>query len=148
MIAAPKLGRIAGVILDAPIDDLYTTGDRMIAGIAKRRSLGPEIPQLLRAVMLFGAEHFGGVDFAGTDTVGSLCRLSPKIPILLIAAGEDDRVPNAGTQRLLEKLATEPDKKQLWLVAAATHGKVWEVEPQEYRKQIGKLLDQAVGPEQ
>lgn len=148
MIAAPQIERIAGVILDAPIDDLYATGDRMLGGIAKRRQLGPAIPKPLRALILYSAEHLGGVDFAGAATTASLCRLSPKIPILLIGAGQDDRVPMEATQALFDKLPTERDKKQIWLVESATHGKVWEAEPAEYRKKVAGLVDLAVGPEQ
>src|SRR5262249_34960694 len=145
MIAAPKIERIAGLILDAPIDDLYATGDRMLGGLARRRALGPAIPKPMRAMILFSAEHFGGVDFEGAATTASLCRISPKIPILLIGAGQDDRVPMETAQALFEKLPTEPDKKQIWLVEAATHGKVWEAEPAEYRKHVERLVDLAVG---
>jgi alpha-beta hydrolase superfamily lysophospholipase len=148
MIASPKIERLAGLILDAPIDDLYATGDRMLGGLAKRRALGPDIPKPMRALILYSAQHLGGVDFAGAATTASLCRISPKIPILLIGAGVDDRVPMETTQALFDKLPTEPDRKQIWLVEAATHGKVWEAEPEEYRKRVASLLDLAVGPEQ
>lgn len=148
MIASPRIERIAGVVLDAPIVDLEATGDRMLAGIAKHSQFDLPIPRPLRAVILFGADHFGGVDFARSDTAASLCRISPKIPILLIAAGQDDRVPLEEAQALFAKLPTEPDRKQLWTVDSATHGKVWEVEPEEYRKRVAGLIDLAVGPEQ
>jgi uncharacterized protein len=148
MIAAPKIERIAGLILDAPIDDLYATGDRMLGGLAKRRQLGPAIPKPMRALILWSAEHFGGVDFEGAATTASLCRISPKIPILLIGAGQDDRVPMETAQALFEKLPTDPGRKQIWLVESATHGKVWEAAPEEYRKRVAGLVDLAVGPEQ
>ena len=148
MVAAPRIDQIAGVILDAPIDDLRAVGDRMLGGLATRRGFGPDIPAPMRALILFSAEHLGGLDFKGNDSGAALCQLSPKIPILLIGAGKDDRVPPEAVQALYARLRTEPAKKQIWLVDAASHGKVWEAEPAEYRKRLASFLDLSVGPEQ
>src|SRR5262249_61825114 len=64
-MAAPDEKGLAALILDAPIDDLHATGEHMLEGFAARRNAGPALPAPIRSLMLFGAGHFGGVDFAG-----------------------------------------------------------------------------------
>jgi len=128
-LAAPDAKDLAALILDAPIDDLRAAGDHMLEGFATRRNQGPTIPAPIRSLMLFGAGHFGGVDFAGADVRGALSRLPKSVAVLLVSAGQDDRVPVDSVRATFDRLPTDPAKKDLWIVPDAKHGKVWEVDP-------------------
>jgi hypothetical protein len=145
-LAAPDAPGLAAVILDAPIDDLRATGDKMLEGMASRRNQGPAIPGPLRSLMLYGAGRFGGVDFEHADVRGALARLPKSVAVLFVGAGQDDRVPVESVKALFDSLPTDPAKKDLWIVPNAMHGKVWEVDPEGYREHLAKLLDRALGP--
>jgi alpha-beta hydrolase superfamily lysophospholipase len=145
-LAAPDAPRLAALILDAPIDDLHDAGDRMLEGFASRRNQGPTIPGPIRSLMLFGAGTFGGVDFEHADVRGALSRLPKSIAVLLVSAGQDDRVPVDSVRALYDRLPTDPAKKDLWIVPDAKHGKVWEVDPAGYRQHLEQLLERALGP--
>ena len=146
-LAAPDAPRLAALILDAPIDDLHAAGDRMLEGFATRRNQGPTIPAPIRSLMLFGAGTFGGVDFDHADVRGALSRLPKSVAVLLVSAGQDDRVPVDAVRATFDRLPTDPAKKDLWIVPDAKHGKVWEVDPTGYRQHLAALLDRALGPE-
>lgn len=145
-LAAPDAKGLAALILDAPIDDLHATGDRMLEGFAARRNQGPTLPAPIRSLMLWGAGTFGGVDFDHATARAALSRLPKNVPVLFIAAGQDDRVPVDAVKSWFDALPTEADRKDLWIVPDAKHGKVWEVDPAGYRAHLEALLDRALGP--
>ncbi len=145
-LAAPDAKDLAALILDAPIDDLHAVGDKMLQGFAARRNQGPTLPAPIRSLMLFGAGTFGGVDFDHATPRAALSRLPKSIPVLFIAAGQDDRVPVESVKSWFDALPTEADRKDLWIVPEAKHGKVWEVDPAGYRAHLEQLLDRALGP--
>ena len=145
-LAAPDAPRLAALILDAPIDDLHAVGDRMLQGFAARRNQGPTLPAPIRSLMLFGAGTFGGVDFDHANAREALSRLPKSVAVLFIAAGQDDRVPVDSVKSWFDALPTEVDKKDLWIVPEAKHGKVWEVDPAGYRAHLEQILDRALGP--
>jgi hypothetical protein len=145
-LAAPDAPRLAALILDAPIDDLHATGDRMLQGFAARRNQGPTLPAPIRSLMLFGAGTFGGVDFDHANARAALSRLPKSVAVLFISAGQDDRVPVESVRSGFDALPTEADKKDLWIVPEAKHGKVWEVDPAGYRAHLEQILDGALGP--
>jgi len=145
-LAAPDAPRLAALILDAPIDDLHAAGNRMLEGFAARRNQGPTIPAPIRSLMLFGAGAFGGVDFDHADVRGALSRLPKSVAVLLVSAGQDDRVPVDSVRAMYDRLPTDPAKKDLWIVPDAKHGKVWEVDPAGYRAHLEQILERALGP--
>ena len=144
-LAAPQVPDVAGLILDAPIDDLEATAKRLLSGSGgRRRAQG--IPQPFRAIALWSAERLGGVPFDEVRPPEALARLSPRLPILLVAAGHDVRSPPEAVQRLYDELPTDPDRKELWLVPESEHGKVWVVAPDSYREHLARFLDEALAP--
>jgi hypothetical protein len=145
-LAAPDAPRLAALILDAPIDDLHAAGDHMLEGFAARRNQGPTIPAPIRSLMLFGAGTLGGVDFEHADVRGALSRLPKSVAVLLVSAGQDDRVPVDSVRAMYDRLPTDPAKKDLWIVPDAKHGKVWEVDPAGYRAHLEQILERALGP--
>jgi alpha-beta hydrolase superfamily lysophospholipase len=144
-LAAPDAQDLAALILDAPIDDLHATGDRMLQGFAARRNQGPTLPAPIRSLMLFGAGTFGGVDFEHATARAALSRLPKSTAVLFITAGQDDRVPVNSVKSWFDALPTEADRKELWIVPDAKHGKVWEVDPAGYRQHLAAILDKALG---
>jgi alpha-beta hydrolase superfamily lysophospholipase len=145
-LAAPDAQDLAALILDAPIDDLHATGDKMLQGFAARRNQGPTLPAPIRSLMLFGAGTFGGVDFDHATARTALSRLPKSTAVLFITAGQDDRVPVESVKSWFAALPTEPDRKDLWIVPDAKHGKVWEVDPAGYRAHLEQILERALGP--
>jgi pimeloyl-ACP methyl ester carboxylesterase len=96
--------------------------------------------------MLFGAGTFGGVDFDHATARTALSRLPKSTAVLFITAGQDDRVPVESVKSWFATLPTEPDRKDLWIVPDAKHGKVWEVDPAGYRAHLERVLERALGP--
>ncbi len=143
-LAAPDAQDLAALILDAPIDDLHAAGDHMLEGFATRRNQGPTIPAPIRSLMLFGAGHFGGVDFEGARVRDALGRLPKSVAVLLVSAGQDDRVPVESVRATFDRLPTDPAKKEIWIVPDAKHGKVWEVDPAGYRKHLEQVLERGL----
>jgi hypothetical protein len=45
---------------------------------------------------------------------------------------------------LFAALPTAPDRKELWMVPEASHGKVWITAADEYRRKLARLCDEAV----
>lgn len=136
-IAAPRIERLDALILDAPIDDLRATAERLLATGDGR---GGSLPQPLRGVLLGGAQLFGTIPFDDVVPRHAIAALSPTVPILMIGAGQDARVPPDAVRAYFDSLPTEPAKKQLWIVDEAKHGHVWLVDPEGYRRQLRDFL--------
>jgi pimeloyl-ACP methyl ester carboxylesterase len=140
-LAAPEIPDLAGVIFDAPIDDLRATAERMLVGGPGR---GFALPQPFRFVTLWSAEHLGRVPFDEVRPRFALKRLRPDLPVLFISAGHDVRCPPDAVLSLFDSLPTRPDRKELWLVPDAEHGKVWYARPDEYRRHLADFVERVV----
>jgi len=142
-IAAPRIPDLAGLVLDAPIDDFEAVAHRAL----KRGPLTFSIVDPWASTVLLSARLLGGVPF-GRDKPGeSLRKLSPETAVLLIGAGRDKRVPPESVRGLFETLPTPPGRKEIWIEPEAAHGKVWEAAPEAYRRHLAWLCDEAVGAE-
>jgi pimeloyl-ACP methyl ester carboxylesterase len=141
-LAAPDIPGLGALILDAPMDSLRATGTRMIARFP---ASVPGLSGYWRHAILWSAEHLGRLPFDAVNPRESLARLSPHVPVLLIAAGHDWRMPPETVRALFESLPTDPERKELWIEPEATHGKVWVVAPEEYREHLARLVEAAVG---
>jgi hypothetical protein len=137
-LAAPGIPDLAGLVLDAPLEELRATADRMLAGGRGRRGIG--LVQPFRAVALWSAEHLAGVPFDEVRPIDVLARLPPDLPVLLIAAGLDERSPPDVARAILAALPAAPDRKELWLVPDAEHGKVWLTAPADYRRHLERFV--------
>lgn len=136
-IAAPKIERLSALILDAPLEDLRSTAERMLESGDGR---GGGLPQPIRGLVLGTAALCGSIPFDDVVPVRAIAGLSPEIPVLLIGAGQDGRVPPAAVRAYFTSLPTLPDRKQLWIDAKATHGHVWIQDPGRYRDHLIALL--------
>lgn len=135
-IAAPKIERLSALILDAPLDDLRATTERLLETGDGRGGL----PQPIRGVLLGSFESFGSIPFDDVVPIRAIAGLSPEIPVLLIGAGQDGRMPPATVRAYFMALPTLPDRKQLWIDANATHSHVWTQNPARYRDHLVALL--------
>jgi pimeloyl-ACP methyl ester carboxylesterase len=70
----------------------------------------------------------------------ALRALDPAVPVLLIGAGDDQRMPPENVRALFAALPTLPERKWLWICEDAEHGKVWEAAPEEYQRWLEQLL--------
>jgi pimeloyl-ACP methyl ester carboxylesterase len=139
-IAAPRIPDLAGLVLDAPIDDLEATARRELRSGGLARS----ILEPWASTILLSARFLGGVPITEVKPGKALAGLRPEVVVLLVGAGKDDRIPPASVQALFDSLPTPPNHKQIWIEPAATHGKVWAAAPEEYRRRLAQLCTQAI----
>lgn len=139
-IAAPQIPDLAGLVLDAPIDDLEATARREL----KSGDFARSILEPWATTILWSARLLGGVPIAEVKPGKALAALRPEVVVLLIGAGKDDRVPPASVRALFESIPTPPSRKQMWIQPDATHGKVWAAAPEEYRRRLTQLCTQAI----
>jgi dienelactone hydrolase len=136
-LAAPQIPDLAGLVLDAPMDDLGPAAGRMLGLIG--------IPQPWKGTILWSFRRLGGVPLEEVSPTRALAGLSPRVQVLLIGAGQDKRMPPDTVRALYDGLPTPPDRKELWIEPDATHGKVWVAAPEEYRERVARFCERALG---
>jgi len=141
-LAAPQIPDLAGLVLDAPMDDAGPTARRVLGN----GGLWSSIREPWASELLLSARFLGGVPLSEVHPGKALERLSPRVAVLLIGAGLDHRMPPETVRGIYESLPTPEDRKQLWIEPASTHGKVWVHAPREYREHLAWLCDRAAGP--
>jgi uncharacterized protein len=139
-LAAPQLPGLAGLVLDAPMDDLRATALREL----RRDGLMQSIRDPWAWTILWSAEHLAGVPIDAVKPREALARLPPGVEVLFIGAGYDGRMPPDSVRALFDRLPTAPDRKQLWIEPEATHGKVWVAAPDEYRRHLARFCARLV----
>jgi pimeloyl-ACP methyl ester carboxylesterase len=135
--AVPQVPRLAGLVLDAPMDDLPSTARRLLAS-------GPfwqSIREPWATEILLSARYLRGVPIFEVKPREALARLSPSTAVLFIGAGHDERMPPETVRALYEALPTAPGRKELWIEPDATHGKVWVKAPEEYRRRLARFCE-------
>jgi len=142
-LAAPRVEALDALVLDAPMDDLAATARREL----KRGSAWDSIVEPWASTTLLAAQYAFGVPIDQVKPAKALAQLSPKVSVLLIGAGKDERMPPASVRALFDALPTPPERKQLWIDESATHGKVFVTAADEYRRRLAAFLDQALGPQ-
>jgi len=141
-LAAPQVPDLAGLVLDAPMDDLEATALRELRSGPLARS----IRQPWAWTILWSARHLGGIPIQAVNPREALKRLPPGVPVLFIGAGRDERMPPETVRALFDALPTAPDRKELWIQAEATHGKVWVAAPDEYRRRLAGFCAKVAEP--
>jgi pimeloyl-ACP methyl ester carboxylesterase len=139
--AAPQTPDLAGLVLDAPMDDLRATAMRELRSGGWKES----IREPWASTILLSARLLRGVPIDEVKPREALARLPPSVAVLFIGAGQDERMPPASVRALFEALPTPPDRKELWIEPEATHGKVWVKSPDEYRRRLAAFLERAIG---
>lgn len=131
-LAAPEIPDLAGIVLDAPIDDLEASA---------RRWIGKAIPRPWSSLMLLSAEYLGGIPISSVKPGTALLGLDPEVEVLLIGAGHDVRAPPDRVKALFAALPTLPDRKEMWIDPEASHGKVWLDAPDEYHRRLARFCE-------
>jgi len=138
-LALPRIDGVAGVVLDAPIDDMSSAAHRLLGLIGHRRPMfGIGAPW--QALVLRSLEVWSGIDLAAISPIGVLSTLPHDLPILVIGAGIDERAPPATVERLFAVLPMEERRKQLWMVPDSEHGRVFLDRPADYAERLRWLL--------
>lgn len=138
--AAPQVPKLAGLILDAPMDDLVATARRELGSGGFWQS----IRDPWAFAILFFAQRLGGVPLDEVRPREALARLPPSVAVLFIGAGHDERMPSDSVRALFDALPTAPDRKDLWIEPEATHGKVWVKAPEEYRRRLARFCERVI----
>lgn len=142
-LAAPRVRRLAGLVLDAPLDDLQSTGERMLnlPPRAGRRRLS--LPQPFRALVLHSVELWAGIDLEAIAPPSALRQVPPDVPALIIGGGDDLRAPPEVVRQVYDALLAPPGTKELWIREGSDHGSVWTDDPAGYKARLTALLERA-----
>ncbi|MBK8974811.1 MAG: alpha/beta hydrolase [Planctomycetes bacterium] len=143
-LAAPRIEGLAGLVLDAPMDTAAATAARMLGGAGSPSGAGRHLrfPEPLRSLALAALEFFSDVSLDEVRPIDALCGVPPELPVLIIGAGIDDRMPPAVVRDVFDALPTLADRKQLWIAPDAEHGRVFDADPLGYRDHLAWLLGQ------
>ncbi|MFY9345121.1 MAG: alpha/beta fold hydrolase, partial [Planctomycetota bacterium] len=140
-LALPRLDRVAGVVLDSPIDDLQAAAHRMLGfdrGGDRRSWFRVDEPWA--SLVIRALEAWSDIELAKLRPADVLATLPTDVPVLVVGAGQDDRAPPDTVERLFARLPMHDQDKQLWLVPGSHHGHVFVDRPAEYRERLRWLL--------
>ena len=132
-LAAPRLPEIAGLVLDAPLTDLRGAAQRVLGH-------GVGMPAPLASAVLWCMELWSGFSMDAVHVDRELSKLAESVCVLVIGAGRDSRCPPPVVRDVFAALRAPENRKELWIVGDARHGRVWERDPQGYRERLARLL--------
>jgi len=138
-LALPRLDGIAGVVLDAPIDDMLAAARRMLA-FARDQRAWFRVVEPWASLVLRSLESWSDVELARIVPSDVLAALPHDLPVLVVGAGIDDRAPPDTVARLFERLPMHEGQKQLWIAPGASHGRVFVEQPVAYAERLRWLL--------
>jgi alpha-beta hydrolase superfamily lysophospholipase len=140
-MALPRLDGIAGVVLDCPIDDLHGAAHRMLSfhRADDRRSFF-RMFEPWRSLTIASLGWWSGFRVEDVSPGDVLATLPHDLPVLVVGAGLDDRAPPDTVRRLFDRLPMPERQKELWIDAAAEHGRVFLESPAEYSERLARLL--------
>ncbi len=138
-MALPRLEGIKGVVLDAPIDDMLAGAHRLL-GFARDKRSWFRVVEPWASLVLRAFEAWSDVELARIVPSDVLATLPFDLPVLVVGAGIDDRVPAETVERLFARLPMHESKKQLWIAPGTTHGRVFVERPEEYAERLRWLL--------
>jgi len=139
-LALPRLDGIAGVVLDAPIDDMLPAARRLF-GVIARRSSTFAIAEPWQSLVLRSLEWWSDIELAAMCPGDTLATLPHDLPVLVMGAGVDERAPPATVERLFARLPMPADRKRLWMVPDGEHGRVFLDQPVGYAEHLRWLLE-------
>ncbi|MEZ6037868.1 MAG: alpha/beta hydrolase [Planctomycetota bacterium] len=131
--ALPRLDGIAGVVLDAPIDDLLATAHRLM-----QKRLGLWEPW--RSLVLTWLGWWSGFAVADVSLIERVATLPHDLPVLVFAEGLDDRATPESVRALFERLPMQEPLKELVEVPEVGHGHAFVAQPALYDAALGRLL--------
>ena len=140
-MALPRIDGLAGVVLDAPMDDLTAAAHRMLSfdrGPDRRSWL--HLSEPWRSLVILSLEQWSGFRARDVSPGEVLANLPQDLPVLLVGEGIDDRAPPDTVERLFARLPMPAERKQLWMVMEAKHGQAFAAEPAAYAERLRWLL--------
>ncbi|MGE3172569.1 MAG: alpha/beta hydrolase [Planctomycetota bacterium] len=144
-LALPRLDGVAGAVLDAPVDDLVATADRMLSlerSGDRRRFFA--VYQPWRSLVLAALELWSGFRMRDVRPTAALQGLPQTLPVLLIGGAHDDKVPVEAVRALYDSLPMPAGTKDVWIVDDAHHGDAWLRHPDRYEARLDAFLRRAV----
>ena len=133
-LACERLRGIAGMVLDAPMDDLHQTAHRVLGGAQM------DIPQPFRSIILTAMEWRLGMSLSEVRPKESLSRLPADMPVLLIGGDRDRRMPPEVVRGIFDGLAARGDLKEIWIRPGSGHGSVSKDDPEGYRERLAHFM--------
>ena len=146
-LALPRLDGIAGVVLDAPMDDLTAAAHRMLG--FDRKNDGRSwfrIDEPWRSLVVTSLETWSDFRMRDVSPGEVLAALPHDLPVLMVGAGIDDRAPPETVERLFARLPMPAALKELWMVPGSRHGWVFVDQPAAYAEHLQRLLERLRRP--
>lgn len=140
-LALPRLDGLAGVVLDAPMDDLAAAAHRMLSfeRAGDRRSWFA-MAEPWRSLTLRALGIWSGFRVEQVAPGDVLATLPHDLPVLVVGGGGDDRAPADTVERLFTRLPTVPDRKALWIAPGVGHGRAFLDQPAAYAERLRWLF--------
>ncbi|MFN3243982.1 MAG: alpha/beta hydrolase [Planctomycetota bacterium] len=141
-LALPRIDDVAGVVLDAPIDDLTAAAHRMMTfdRPGDRRSSFYMI-EPWRSLILTALGMWSGFSTSDVRPIEVVATLPHDLPVLVIGEGLDDRAPPRTVENVYNRMPQHKGVKVLWQVQNVGHGKAFLEQPAAYDEALGRLLD-------
>lgn len=143
--ALPRIPRVAGVALDAPLEDLQAAAHRMLGATRNRGRRVVALAQPWRSLTLRALEWWSDFALADVAPLAALTAMPAGVPVLVVGGGADDRAPPQVVTALWRSLPQAEPDKELWIRDGSGHGNVWHDDPAGYRARLRRWLDRAVG---
>ncbi len=142
-LATVRCEGLAGLALDAPMEDLGAAALRMLAfaRAGDRRSWFRVDPPW-SGLVLRALEAWSGFRIADASPQAVLATLPHDLPVLVVGGAEDDRAPPARVEELFLRLPMPAARKQLWIRQGSGHGDVWIDDPAGYAERLARWLAQ------
>ncbi|MSR39713.1 MAG: alpha/beta fold hydrolase [Planctomycetes bacterium] len=140
LLALPQLPTVAGVVLDAPVEDLLATARRMMQRVPPGSSRRATFCEPWTSLIVAAIEFWSGCQLGAIAPLCMLQGLPADLPVLVIGSGSDGTVPPEIVQQLYDNLPMPTGVKTLWIEPIAAHGKAWQVDPKSYERQLAALL--------
>lgn len=140
-LALPRIDRVAGIVLDAPMDDLLAAGHRMFTReqVAEgRRAI--YLAEPWRSLTFRALGMWSGFRLEDVAPGEVLATLPHDLPVLMIGGGDDDKAPPDTVERLFARLPTLPAAKRLWIEPGVGHGRVFLERQPAYAEHLAWLL--------
>ncbi len=136
LLSAAETPEVEAVIIDSPflsIDQTVSHHVKLIFGL-------PRFP--FASTLLFFLEMRGGFDSEDFDLEQAVRRLGGR-PVLIIAGGQDQRMPVDVSRRLYE--ASESSSSRFEVFPSARHGAAYRTDRDRYEQLLTSFLDSVRG---
>jgi alpha-beta hydrolase superfamily lysophospholipase len=133
LLAAAETPGVAAVVADSSFLNIEHTVVHHVKLIFRL----PHYP--FASVLLFFLEMRGHFDRKDFDLEKAVAALGTR-PVLIVAGGDDRRMPPELQKRLFE--ASRSPKSKYVIIPGAGHGAAYRVDPESYQKTLGGFLDE------